>query len=192
MRLAAFVIAAAAPALLALAATPVTAQDAAADLPPGIQFAGTHPPDPEAIAVALAYAEADQGYDSIAERDAARANLVSEGYFYHGLDGHPIDFTGLGERQTSNDMQDASERVTFDVTVHQYENTMLVTYKSWDVRMDRGAMRERLGSALMVLTRTDDGWKVASDFLGLQPIDEHVSPEVLAMREAWLAEHGGE
>ena len=163
-----------------------SAQEAA---PPDIEYGGSHPPNPEAIAVALEYAAADSGYSSVEERDERRARLVSPGYFYHGLDGHPVSFDGLTERQTANGLEDASVNKTFGVVFHQYENTALVTYKTWNVRMDMGRERALLGSGLMVLTRTADGWKVVSDSVGREPSDEHVPSEIIEMRDAYFAEH---
>ncbi|MDP4574794.1 hypothetical protein Q9K02_06525 [Qipengyuania sp. G39] len=170
---------------MSLVSVATSAQEAS---PPGIEYGGSHPPDPEAIAVALEYAAADSGYSSVEERDERRSRLVSPAYFYHGLDGHPVSFDGLTERQTANGLEDASVNETFGVVFHQYENTALVTYKTWNVRMDMGRERALLGSGLMVLSRTEDGWKVVSDFLGREPSDDHVPSEILEMRDAYLAE----
>lgn len=175
---------------LAVAGTlPAGAQEAD---PSGIQYGGSHPPDPAAIAVAVQYAAADQGYSSVEERDQQRRQLVSPGYFYHGLDGHPISFDGLTERQTNNGLEDASAYEIFGVVFHQYENTALVTYKSWTVRMDQGRERARLGSGMMVLSRTENGWQVVSDILGVEPSDEHVPAEILDARDAYFAGHQAE
>lgn len=166
---------------------PVTV--AAQEAPPAdIAFGGTHPPDPAAIAVAMEYAATEQGFDSVAERDEGRAPLVSPGYFYHGLDGHPIDFEGMAARQTANGLEESSVNEYFDVAFYQYEHTALVTYKIWNVRMDMGRERAMLGSGLMVLTQTEDGWQVAADFLGREPSDEHVPENILQMRDAYFTE----
>ena len=165
--------------------TSALAQDG---VPPGVSVAGSHDLDPEALKVIMGYAmAAQQHFDTVEERDARRAGFVSPGYFYHGIDGHPIGFDGLTTRQTDNGLEAPVKREIFDVTIHQYENTALMTYKTWSVVKDRGAMQERLGSNMMVLTRTDEGWRVVSDFLGVEPSEKHIPNNIKAMRAEYLA-----
>ncbi|WP_265563076.1 hypothetical protein [Sphingomicrobium arenosum] len=157
-------------------------------VPPGVSVSGSHDLDPEALQVIMSYAmAAQQHFDTVEERDARRAEYVAPGYFYHGIDGHPIGFQGLTTRQTDNGLEAPVKREIFDVTIHQYENTALMTYKTWSVVKDRGAMQERLGSNLMVLTKTSEGWRVVSDFLGVQPSEKHIPEAIRTMRSEYLA-----
>ena len=149
--------------LLALLLTQSVAAQA-----PEIRFDGSHPPDSAAVMTALAYAQASSDWATVEERDQRRAPFLTEGYFYHGYDGSPIGFEGLTERQNRNNLRiDTSE--SYDVAFYQYENTAIATYKTHQTGEDRGEPFDLYGSGLIVLTRTPDGWRVASDVIGQNP-----------------------
>ena len=134
---------------------------------PDIRFAGSEPPDSAAVMTALAYAQAAM-FDSVDERAGRLAPMQAEGYFYHGYDGSPIGADGLRERQNRNNLRiDTSE--SYDVAFYQYENTAIATYKTHQTGEDRGEPFDLYGSGLIVLTRTPEGWRVASDIIGQNP-----------------------
>jgi len=135
---------------------------------PDIRFAGSQPPDSAAVMTALAYAEASSNWSTVEERDQRRAPFIADGYFYHGYDGSPIGFEGLTERQDRNNLRiDTNE--SYDVAFYQYENTAIATYKTHQTGKDRGEPFDLYGSGLIVLTRTPEGWRVASDIIGQNP-----------------------
>lgn len=141
-----------------------------------IRFAGSHPPAPEVLELVGRYAPALMGWTSVAERDSLRRPMVVPGYFYHDMDGSFIGFDGLTERHTRNDLR-IHERTFYDVVLHQYENSAILTYKSWERGSDKGHLFEGYGSAAMVMTRTGEGWRVVADIVGQEPSAPPDTPE---------------
>lgn len=133
-----------------------------------VRFVGSHPPDPEVLELVRRYTPTLLGWTSIAARDSIRRPMVVPGYFYHDMDGSFIGFDGLTERHTRNDLR-IIERTFYDVVLHQYENSAILTYKSWDRGSDKGHPFEGYGSAAMVMTRTPEGWRVVADIVGQEP-----------------------
>ena len=132
-----------------------------------IRFGGSHPPDSAAVMTAMAYAQAST-FDSVDDRAARLGPLQAEGYFYHGYDGRPIGAEGVRARQNRNGLVIATSE-TYDAAFYQYENTAVVTYKTRQTGEDKGEPFDRRGSGLIVLTRTAEGWRVASDIVGQSP-----------------------
>ena len=153
---------------LVVAPHAATAQDGGA----GIEFRGTHPPDPGVIQLIAEYSSA--GLDEMSEkgvdaRDAARKKFLSDGYFYHGLDGSPIGFDDLNARQNNNGLR-IDSTVTYDAVLYQYENVAIGTYKTLQTGADRGEEFEDLrNSAILVMAKEDGKWVVTSDIIGAQP-----------------------
>lgn len=135
---------------------------------PGVRYAGSRAPDSTVIELAMRYGSIMSRPLTPAIRDSLRAGLVTDGYFYQGLDGTPIGLEGLTARQTRNEFQ-LQERSFQDVVLHQHENTALVTYKLHSRGEDRGEPFDDFRSGALVLTRTADGWRVAADILGQDP-----------------------
>ena len=133
-----------------------------------IKAVGTHPPDSAVIKLFENYFTATFDWKTVPERDSKRKSMVSADYFYHGMDGTPIDFAGLTARQTKNKLK-LEKVVKFDVILHQYENTAIITYKNWLRGTDRGNTIEGYGSAAMVFSRENGVWKVIADILGREP-----------------------
>lgn len=138
----------------------------------GIEFRGTHPPDPGVLQLIMEYSAAasdtmlEEGVDA---RDDARKGLVSKGYYYHGMDGSPIGLEGLNARQNNNGLRiDTSE--TYDAVLYQYENVAIGTYKTLQSGEDRGeAFDDLRNSAILVMAKEDGKWVVVSDIIGAQP-----------------------
>lgn len=146
----------------------------------GIEFRGTHPPDPGVLQLIMQYSAA--GEDTMQEsgvdaRDEARKDLSSKGYFYHGMDGSPIGFEGLNERQNKNGLR-IHKTATYDAVLYQYENVAIGTYKTLQSGEDRGEAFEDLrNSAILVMAREGDEWVVVSDIIGAQPAPPMTSDE---------------
>lgn len=170
---------------LSVVSIPALAQE---DESPSIKYEGSHPPDPKAVAVAMKYVDIGRGSLSLEERSDRRAGLISPGYFYHGLDGHPISFDEFLAREMENGEKYVRPDEKFDVVFHQFKNTALISYKSWSSRGDGENERAALGSGLIVLSRSEDGWQVVSDFLGAAPSAHYVPARVRRMQQAQEAD----
>jgi hypothetical protein len=133
-----------------------------------IAFGGSHPANPEVLTLVRSYTPHLMGWTSAADRDEKRRPMVVPGYFYHGIDGSFIVLDGLTARHTKNDLR-ILDRKFFDVVLHQYENTAILTYKDWSRGTDKGRPFEGYGSAVLVMTRTPEGWRVAADIVGQDP-----------------------
>jgi hypothetical protein len=133
-----------------------------------IKFAGTKPPDPGVLELLGKYEEASTGFKTVAERDAKRKPLLSAGYFYHGMDGKPIDSEGFTARQTKNDFKQ-TEVKRYDFFLYQYENTAILTYHQWAKGSDKGKAGEGYSSFLLLMGKENGVWKVLSDIIGQEP-----------------------
>ncbi len=65
-----------------------------------MKYAGTHPPNPDVLRLMERDAEIFDKYGEVSVRDSLRKEIISPAYFYHGIDGKPIDIEGLTKRQT--------------------------------------------------------------------------------------------
>jgi hypothetical protein len=133
-----------------------------------IKFAGTKAPDPGVLELLGKYEEASTGFKTVAERDAKRKPLLSAGYFYHGMDGKPIDSEGFTARQTKNDFKQTEVKRS-DFVLYQYENTAILTYHQWAKGSDKGKASEGYSSFLLVMGKENGVWKVLSDIIGQEP-----------------------
>lgn len=133
-----------------------------------IRFDGSQPPQPEVLKLMDDYVKASTGWTTIEERDRKRKNLVAKGYFYHGHDGNPIKFDGLNARQTTNNLQ-VDEFKYYDIILFQYENTAMVTYKSYGRGDDKGKPFEDYGSGILTMGKEGGEWKVLADIIGKEP-----------------------
>jgi ketosteroid isomerase-like protein len=135
-----------------------------------MKFTGSQPPNPEVLQLITDYQRASTGWKTVTERDNLRkSTVVSKGYFYHGHDGAPIDFTGLTNRQIKNELQ-VTEISFSDIILHQYENLALVTYKSHSKGMDKGKPFEGWTTGIVAVTKENGEWKVTADIIGKDPV----------------------
>lgn len=115
------------------------------------------------------YEEAAHNFKTVSERDTRRKPLLSAGYFYHGMDGAPVDLDSLTRRQTKNNFTLGKDSL-FSFTLFQYENTAVFCYKSYSTGgTDKGKAYEGTGSALIVMSKEHGKWKVIADILGQDP-----------------------
>ena len=133
-----------------------------------VKLSGPLAADKEVIDLWNHYVKAFAKWNSITERDNYRKPFVADGYFYHGEDGSPIDFDGLTKRQTSNVLKVDSTSL-YDIRLFQYENTAIVTYKTYGKGVDKGKSWEGFSSGICVISKGKDGWKVVSDIIGYDP-----------------------
>ncbi len=134
-----------------------------------IKFGGTQPPDTAVINLLGRYQKAATNFKSVAERDARRKPLLSTGYFYHGMDGAPVDLDSLTRRQTKNKFIPGKDSL-YSFTLFQYENTAVFSYKSYSTGgMDKGKLSEGTGSSLIIMSKENGVWKIISDVIGQDP-----------------------
>ena len=74
---------------------------------------------------------------NVKERDSLRKELLSKGWFYHGVDGLPISLDGLTKRQTKNQFKQLDFKVISE-TLYQYETTAILVSVFWQKVMDKG------------------------------------------------------
>ena len=67
-----------------------------------MKFEGTHPPNPEVLKLLEREGAIMDSVTNVKERDSLRKEIISDGWFYHGIDGLPINIDGLTKRQTKN------------------------------------------------------------------------------------------
>jgi len=133
-----------------------------------IKYAGTHPPNPEVLKLMEKDAEIFDKYREVSVRDSLRKEIISPTYFYHGIDGKPIDIDGLTKRQTKNQFQLLEEEVLSE-TLYQYENSAILVYTVKLKLNDKGEIHERFRSNLMVFSKENGEWKIISDIVGQDP-----------------------
>lgn len=130
-------------------------------------YEGTQPPDSAVVQLLAQYSEVFN-IRNVAERDAKRKDLVSAGYFYHGIDGAPISLTGLTKRQTNNNFKVLADSV-YDEVLYQYENTAIMIFKEWQHLTDKGVEKESVNSVLLVMGKEKGKWVVIADIIGMKP-----------------------
>jgi hypothetical protein len=128
---------------------------------------GVLPPNPEVLHLIKLYDQAFELRD-VSERDAKRKDLVSPGYFYHGMDGAPISLEGLTKRQTKNDFKVFADS-TYDEVLYQYENTAVLIFKEWQHLKDKGVEKEVTNSVLILMGKENNKWVVIADIIGMKP-----------------------
>ena len=133
-------------------------------------YAGTHPPNPEVLMLMERDAEIFDKHREVSVRDSLRKEIISPEYFYHGIDGKPIDIEGLTKRQTKNQFQLLEEEVLSE-TLYQYENSAILVYIIKLKVKDKGKIHDRLRSNLMVFSKENGEWKIISDIVGQDPVN---------------------
>ena len=135
-----------------------------------MKYAGTHPPNPDVLKLMERDAEIFDKYREVAVRDSLRKEIISHEYFYHGIDGKPIDIEGLTNRQTKNQFLLLEEEVLIE-TLYQYENSAILVYIVKLKVKDKGKIHNRYRSNLMVFSKENGEWKIISDIVGQDPVN---------------------
>ena len=132
-----------------------------------VKHEGTQPADSAVLHLLQKYSEVFDIRD-VSGRDAARKEIVSPAYFYHGVDGAPISLSGLTKRQTKNNFKVMADSV-YDEVLYQYENTAVLIFKEWQHLTDKGVEKESLNSVLIVMGKENGKWVVIADIIGMKP-----------------------
>ncbi len=135
-----------------------------------MKYAGTHPPNPDVLKLMERDAEIFDKYREVTIRDSLRKEIISPSYFYHGIDGKPIDINGLTKRQIKNQFQLLEEEVLCE-TLYQYENSAILVYTVKLKIKDKGENHDRYRSNLMVFSKENGEWKIISDIVGQDPVN---------------------
>lgn len=133
-----------------------------------MKFEGTHPPNPDVLKLLEREGIIMDSVKNVKERDSLRKELLSTGWFYHGIDGLPISLDGLTERQTKNQFQMLDFKIISE-TLYQYETTAIFVSVFWQKNMDKGELRENYRSNLIVMGLENGVWKMQADIIGMNP-----------------------
>lgn len=133
-----------------------------------MKFAGTHPPNKQVLELLKKESEIFEKTTNVKERDSLRKQIISKGFFYHGIDGKPIDIEGLTKRQTKNGFQSLSAEVISE-TLYQYESTAILVIIEKQKVKDKGEIHENLNSVLIVIGLENGEWKIQADIMGRKP-----------------------
>ncbi|MFZ1692278.1 MAG: nuclear transport factor 2 family protein [Flavobacteriales bacterium] len=131
-------------------------------------FAGTHPPDSAVLALLAAESAIMEQHRHVSVRDSMRKELLSPGWFYHGIDGMPIDLKGLTARQTRNGFKMIEASVMREI-LYQYENTAILVLHEHMTLEDKGERKEVYGSLIMVLGKENGRWVIQAEAIGSEP-----------------------
>jgi hypothetical protein len=131
-------------------------------------FSGTHPPDSAVLALLSAESAIMDQHRDVAVRDSLRRQLLSPGWFYHGIDGAPIDLDGLTARQTRNGFKVLSVKVLSE-TLYQYENSAILILNEEMTVQDKGEVKDRTRSTLIVMAKENGRWVMQADIIGQDP-----------------------
>ena len=135
-----------------------------------MKYAGTHPPNSDVLKLMERDAEIFDKYREVTIRDSLRKEIISPSYFYHGIDGKPIDINGLTKRQIKNQFQLIEEEVLSE-TLYQYENSAILVYTVKLKIKDKGKIHNRYRSNPMVFSKENGEWKIISDIVGQDPVN---------------------
>lgn len=133
-----------------------------------MKFAGTHPPNPAVIKLLEREGEIMDKERNVSIRDSLRRQILSPAYFYHGIDGLPIELDGLTKRQTKNQFQFLEGKILSE-TLFQYETTAILIATQWQKVKDKGEIHEKYGSYLLVMGLENGEWKIQADIVGQNP-----------------------
>lgn len=133
-----------------------------------MKFEGTHPPNPEVLKLLEREGAIMDSVTNVKERDSLRRELLSKGWFYHGIDGLPISLEGLTKRQTKNQFKQLEAKVISE-TLYQYETTAILVSVFWQKIMDKGELKENYRSNLIVMGLENGKWKMQADIIGMNP-----------------------
>ncbi len=103
-----------------------------------------------------------------AERDRVRGRLLTEDYFYMGVDGLPAGKTFVMQRQKRNGLRINSLKMT-DIKIRFYNNTAILTMRSTGAGVDMGKPWGGDGAEnghTTVMVKQKGVWRVAADIVG--------------------------
>lgn len=133
-----------------------------------MRLEGTHAPVSAVLKLVDDYSRSFDGNATVTQRDAKRKQLVSQAYFYHGMDGASIGLEGLTKRQAKNQFKLIDDSV-YDKVLYQYENTAILIFKEWQHLVDKGVEKKATNSVLIVMGKENSEWKVLTDIIGQKP-----------------------
>lgn len=133
-----------------------------------MKYAGTHPPNKEVIKLLEKESDIFEKVRDVKRRDSLRKEITSKGFFYHGIDGKPINLDGLTKRQTKNGFQFLESEIISE-TLYQYESTAILVIMEWQKVKDKGEIRENYNSILIVMGIENGEWKIQADIVGRNP-----------------------
>lgn len=101
------------------------------------------------------------------ERDRIRERLLTDDYFYMGIDGLPADKKFVIERQKRNGLRLTSFEFT-DLKVRRYKNTAILTARFNNSGVDRGQpfSGDAPSGLTTVMVKQKGRWRVAADIVG--------------------------
>jgi len=140
--------------------TIVSAQD--------MKFEGTHPPNSDVLKLLEREGDIMDSVKNVVERDSLRRQIISQGWFYHGIDGKPINLDGLTKRQSKNQFQTLDFKIISE-TLYQYETAAILVSIFWQKITDKGELRENYRSNLLVIGLENGQWKIQADIIGQDP-----------------------
>jgi len=140
--------------------TIVSAQD--------MKFEGTHPPNSDVLKLLEREGDIMDSVKNVVERDSLRRQIISQGWFYHGIDGKPINLDGLTKRQSKNQFQTLDFKIISE-TLYQYETSAMLVSIFWQKITDKGELRENYRSNLLVIGLENGQWKIQADIIGQDP-----------------------
>ncbi len=103
------------------------------------------------------------------ERDRVRERLLTEDYFYMGVDGLPAGKTFLMQRQKRNGLRINSLKMT-EIEIRLYENTAILTMRSVGSGVDKGQAWGGDGKEnghTTVMVKQKGAWRIAADIVGV-------------------------
>ena len=103
------------------------------------------------------------------ERDRVRERLLTEEYFYMGLDGLPAGKSHVMARQKRNGLRINSMKMT-DIVIRMYGNTAILTMRSVGEGVDMGKAWGGDGTQnghTTVMVKQKGKWLVAADIVGV-------------------------
>jgi hypothetical protein len=107
------------------------------------------------------------------ERDRVRERLLTEDYFYMGMDGLPAGKSHVMQRQKRNGLRINSMKMT-DIVIRLYGNTAILTMRSAGAGVDMGKPWGGDGKEnghTTVMVKQKGKWRVAADVIGVEVED---------------------
>ena len=104
------------------------------------------------------------------ERDRVRERLLTEDYFYMGVDGLPAGKNFVMQRQKRNGLRISSLKMT-DIKIRLYGNTAILTMRSTGAGVDKGQAWGGNGKEnghTTVMIKQNGVWRVAADIVGVE------------------------
>jgi len=133
-----------------------------------MKFEGTHPPNSDVLKLLEREGVIMDSVKNVVERDSLRRQIISQGWFYHGIDGKPINLDGLTKRQSKNQFQTLDFKIISE-TLYQYETSAILVSIFWQKITDKGELRENYRSNLLVIGLENGQWKIQADIIGQDP-----------------------